>query len=512
MTTENTITPTGADIRGSARLRPPREDRRRYWFALLALCLGELMIVLDTTIVNVALPSIRADLGFSPTSLAWVMNSYMLTFGGFLLLAGRMGDVFSHRRMFLLGLVVFIAASLVCGVAGSPELLVGARAVQGLGGAAVSVISLSLIVMMFTTAAERAKAMGIIGFVIAAGGCLGVVLGGILTGALGWHWVFLVNVPLGAAVIVMCWVLVPARSGLLHARRLDVAGAVTVTTALLITVYAIMDGNDAGWNSVWTIGWLVVAAVLLGLFFRVEARAPHPLMPLALLRLRSVVAANLVSVLCAAALFAWFFLTALYLELVLGYTPVEVGLAFLPENLIMGVFSLGLSEKIVLRYGTRLPVTLGMLLVAASLVVLARAGVDGNFVADVLPSMLLLGVGMGIALNPILLAAVSEVGPAETGLASGVINTSFMMGGAVGLAGLTSLADARTRGLLAEGAGPQAALTGGYTPAFLLAAGLAMAAAGIAMALLRPPGSRAAAVSGAAPGRSGATSRRINRH
>jgi EmrB/QacA subfamily drug resistance transporter len=510
MTTENTITLTGVDIHGSARLRPSREGRRR-WLALMALCLGELMIVLDTTIINVALPSIRADLGFTPASLAWVMNSYMLTFGGFLLLAGRMGDVFGHRRMFLLGLVVFTAASLICGVAGSPGSLVGARAVQGLGGAAVSVISLSLIVTMFTTVAERAKAMGIIGFVIAAGGCLGVVLGGILTGAFGWHWVFLVNVPLGAAVIAMCWVLVPARSGSSYFRRLDVAGAVTVTVALLIIVYAIMDGNDAGWNSVWTIGRLVVAAVLLGLFFRVEARAPYPLMPLALLRLRSVVAANFVSVLCAAGLFAWFFLTALYLELVLGYSPLEVGLAFLPENLIMGVFSLGLSERIVLRCGTRLPATLGMLLVAASLVVLAHAGVGGSFLADVLPAMVLLGMGMGIALNPILLAAVSEVSPAETGLASGMVNTSFMMGGAVGLAGLASLADAHTRGLLAGGAGPQTALTGGYHPAFLLAAGLAVAAAGISM-LLRPAPSRVDdPAGGAAPGRSGVTSRRINR-
>lgn len=484
--TENTLAPTGADVDDSARFRSLRAGRRRRWLALVALCLGELMIVLDTTIVNVALPSIRTDMGFSPASLAWVMNSYMLTFGGFLLLAGRMGDVFGQRRLFLFGLVVFTGASLICGVAGSPESLVAARAVQGLGGAVVPVISLSLIVTMFTTAAERAKAMGIIGFVIAAGGCLGVVLGGILTGALGWHWVFLINLPLGAAVIGMCWVLIPGRPGRRSAGRLDVAGAVTVTLALLITVYAIMDGNDAGWDSAWTIGRLVVAVLLLALFFRIETRAQHPLLPLALLRLRSVVAANLVSVLCAAGLFAWFFLTALYLELVLGYTPVEVGLAFLPENLIMGVFSLGLSERIVLRCGKRLPVTLGMLLVAASLVVLARAGMDGSFLADVLPAMVLLGMGMGIALNPILLAAVSEVGPAETGLASGMVNTSFMMGGAVGLAGLASLADAHTRGLLAEGSGPQAALTGGYHPAFLLAAGLAVAAAGISMLLLRP--------------------------
>ncbi|MGB7795542.1 MAG: MFS transporter, partial [Pseudonocardiaceae bacterium] len=435
---------------------------RRRWLALLVLCLGDLMIVLDSTIVNVALPSIRADLGFSETSLAWVVNVYMLTFGGFLLLAGRMGDLFGHRRLFLTGLTVFTFASLACGLAGSPEFLVMARAVQGLGGAVVSVVSLSLIMTMFTKPAERAKAMGFIGFVIAGGGSIGVLLGGVLTGALDWHWIFLVNIPIGVAVTAGCLALLPASPGQRGVGQLDVAGSGTVTAALMIAVYAIMDGSQAGWLSVRTIGLLVVAVALLAAFLRIEARVPSPVMPLALFRLRSVVTANAVGVLWAAAMFAWFFLSALYLQLVLGYSPLEVGFAFLPANLIMGAFSLGLSERIVLRWGTRAPLAIGMLLVAASLALFARAPVDGNYAVDVLPGMLLLGLGMGISFNPVLLAAMSEVQPSEAGIASGMANTSFMMGGALGLAVLASLADARTTTLTAAGVGRLAALTGGY--------------------------------------------------
>lgn len=461
---------------------------RRRWLALLVLCLGSLMIVLDGTIVNVALPSIRADLGFSETSLAWVVNVYMLTFGGFLLLAGRMGDLFGHRRLFLIGLTVFTTASLACGLAGSPEFLVGARAVQGLGGAVVSVVSLSLIMTMFTEPAERAKAMGFIGFVIAGGGSLGVLLGGVLTGTLNWHWIFLVNIPIGAAVIVACLFLLPMTAAHGGAGRLDVAGSVTVTAALLIAVYAIMDGNYAGWGSVQTIGLLVIAIVLLAVFLRIETRAASPVMPLALFRLRSLATANVIGVLWAGALFAWFFLSALYLQLVLGYSALAVGLAFLPANLIMGAFSLGLSERIVLRLGVRSPLVTGMSLVAASLILYARAPVSGNYAVDVLPGMLLLGLGMGVSLNPLLLAAMSEVEPSEAGLASGVANTLFMMGGALGLAVLASLADARTEALTDAGVHRLAALTGGYHAAFVVGALFAATAAALAALLLRPGG------------------------
>ena len=248
-------------------------DSRTRWFALVVLCLGDLMIVLDTTIVNVALPSIRQDLGFTETSLAWVVNAYLLTFGGFLLLGGRLGDLFGHRRLFLLGLTLFTAASVACGLSTSQEFLVGARAIQGLGGAIVSVVALSLIMMLFTEPAERAKAMGVIGFVAAGGGSVGVLLGGVLTDVLNWHWIFLVNLPVGAAVFGLCIVLLPASRAPVATRRLDVAGAVTVTAALMLAVYAIVNGNEAGWSSVQTLGLLAVAAALLGLFIRIEARA-----------------------------------------------------------------------------------------------------------------------------------------------------------------------------------------------------------------------------------------------
>lgn len=452
--------------------------QRRRWLALLVLCLGDLMIVLDSTIVNVALPSIRADLGFTETSLAWVVNIYMLTFGGFLLLAGRIGDLFGHRRLFLAGLTVFTGASLACGLANSPGWLIVARAVQGLGGAVVSVVVLSLIMTLFTEPAERAKAMGVIGFVIAGGGSIGVLLGGVLT-AVDWHWIFLVNIPIGIAVTVLCLVLLPPTSGQDVGGRLDVAGSVTVTAALLIAVYAIMDGNHVGWVSTQTIGRLLVAAALFALFLRIETRAESPLIPLGLFRLRSVTAANLVGVLWAAAMFGWFFLSALYLQRAFGYGPLWVGLAFLPGNLIMGAFSLGVSERVVLRWGVRAVLITGMVLIAAGLLLFARAPVKGSYVLDVLPAMILLGLGVALALNPVLLAALSEVAPSEAGLASGVVNTSFMMGGAVGLATLASIADARRKGLMAAGIDRLDALTSGYHAAFFVAAGFAATAAAL---------------------------------
>ncbi len=467
-------------------------DSRARWLALIVLCLGDLMIVLDTTIVNVALPSIRQDLGFSETSLAWVVNAYLLTFGGFLLLGGRLGDLFGHRRLFLLGIALFTAASLACGLAGSQEFLVGARAIQGLGGAVVAVVALSLIMTLFTEPAERAKAMGVIGFVAAGGGSIGVLLGGVLTDVLDWHWIFLVNLPVGAVVFALCLALLPGGRGQAAAGRLDVAGAVTVTTALLLAVYAIVNGNETGWTSGRTIGLLAAAAVLLALFLGIEARARSPLVPLGLFRLRNLATANVVGVLWAGAMFAWFFLSALYLQLVLGYSPLQVGLAFLPANLIMAAFSLGLSAKLVMRFGLRVPLAIGLLLSAVGLVLFARAPVDGSFAADVLPSMILLGFGAGMAFNPVLLAAMSDVQESDAGLASGIVNTSFMMGGALGLAILASLAASRTDHQLESGDGALVALNGGYHVAFVVGAVFAVVAAVVGGALLRTDASAAA--------------------
>ncbi|WP_054438292.1 MFS transporter, partial [Achromobacter xylosoxidans] len=358
---------------------------KQRWWALMVLCLGVLMIVLDTTIVNVALPSIREDLNFTETSLVWVVNAYMLTFGGFLLLGGRLGDLLGHRRMFLAGLVLFTVASLACGLARGQGLLIAARAAQGLGGAVVSAVSLSLIMNLFTEAGERARAMGVYGFVCAGGGSLGVLLGGLLTSKLSWHWIFLVNIPIGVAVYALCLRLLPAARGAAGGGRLDVAGALTVTASLMLAVYAVVNGNEAGWTSAQSLGLLGAAALLMALFLAIEARVAEPLMPLALFRLRNVATANVVGVLWAAGMFAWFFVSALYMQLVLGYDAMQVGLAFLPANLIMAAFSLGLSAKLVMRFGIRGPLATGLLMAALGLALFARAPVDGHFAADVLP-------------------------------------------------------------------------------------------------------------------------------
>jgi EmrB/QacA subfamily drug resistance transporter len=470
-------------------------DGRKRWLALIILCLGDLMIVLDSTIVNVALPSIRADLGFSQTALAWVVNAYLLTFGGFLLLGGRLGDLFGQRRLFLVGTMLFTLASLACGLARSQALLVGARAVQGLGGAILSAVALSLIMSLFTEPGERTRAMGVFGFVAAGGGSIGVLLGGVLTNALNWHWIFLVNLPIGIGVCALSLLLLPAASAPSGAGRLDVGGAITVTAALLLAVYAIVNGNQAGWTSAQTVGLLGGAAALLALFIGIEARVRAPLIPLGLVRQRNVATANVAGVLWAAAMFAWFFLSALYLQMVLGYSPLQVGLAFLPANLIMGALSLGLSARLVMRFGIKRPLALGLLLAAGGLLLFARAPLGGHFAVDVLPSMILLGFGAGIAFNPMLLAAMSDVAPADAGLASGVVNTAFMMGGALGLAVLASLAASRTSNLLATGEARLAALNDGYHVAFLAGALFAVAAALLSAALLRS--TRAVAPGGA---------------
>jgi EmrB/QacA subfamily drug resistance transporter len=465
-------------------------DRTR-WYAFYVLCLGTLMIVLDTTIVNVALPSIRTDLGFSETSLAWVVNAYLLTFGGFLLLGGRLGDLYGQRRLFLCGIALFTLASLACGLSSSQGLLVTARAVQGLGGAVVSAVGLSLTMNLFTEAADRAKAMGLFGFVASGGGSIGVLLGGILTDALDWHWIFLVNIPIGILVVGLSLKLLPAARVRSTGRRLDAGGAVTVTVALMLAVYAIVNGNQKGWMSGQTLGMLAGAVALLAVFLAIESRVAAPLMPLRLFVLRNLATANVVGILWAGAMFAWFFISALYLQLVLGYSPLKVGLAFLAGNVVMGVCSVAVSARLVLRYGIKRPLATGLLVAAAGLLLFARAPVDGSYVLDVLPGMLLLGFGAGIAFNPVLLAAMGDVAPEESGLASGFVNTAFMMGGALGLAVLASLAASRTSSLTDAGHDPLAALVGGYHAAFLVGALFAGAAAVVGVALFREPASAA---------------------
>jgi EmrB/QacA subfamily drug resistance transporter len=485
MSTESTASEQIQEETRNAQEPTPASGPDTRWLALIVLCMGTLMIVLDTTIVNVALPSIRQDLGFSETSLAWVVNAYLLTFGGFLLLGGRLGDLFGHRRLFVGGITFFTLASLACGLSTTQGFLVGARAVQGLGGAVASAVSLSLIMTLFTEPVERAKAMGVFGFVASGGGTIGVLLGGVLTDVLNWHWIFLVNLPIGVLVVILTMRLLPQAPGTAGSGRLDVAGAVTVTTALMLAVYAIVNGNQEGWTSAQTLGLLGASLALLAVFLGIEARVRAPLMPLSMFGLRNVATANVVGVLWAAAMFAWFFLSALYLQRVLGYSPLQVGLGFLPASTIMGAFSLGLSAKLVVRFGIKTPLATGLLLAAVGLVLFVRAPVDGSYLVDVLPSMVLLGFGAGMAFNPVLLAAMSDVEPQDAGLASGLVNTSFMMGGALGLAVLASIAASRTDRLLASGDAQRQALTGGYHLAFLAGAICALAAAALGATLLR---------------------------
>jgi EmrB/QacA subfamily drug resistance transporter len=460
-------------------------DDRKRWLALIVLCLGELMIVLDTTIVGVALPSIREDLRFTEATLVWVVNAYMLTYGGFLLLGGRLGDLYGRRRLFIGGALFFTAASLVCGLASAQWLLVGARFAQGLGGALVSSIALSLIMNLFQEPAERARAMGIYGFVCAAGGSIGVLVGGLLTSGLNWHWIFLVNLPIGVAICAFCIALLPDDRPKAAGQRLDVAGAVIITLSLMLAIYGIVNGNESGWTSPRTLGFIGGGAALFAVFILIEARTQAPLMPLGLFRFRNLSAASVIGALWSAGMFAWFFVSALYMQLVLGYSAMQVGLAFLPANLIMAAFSLGLSAKMVMRFGNRLPLAVGLALTAAGLALFAFSPVDGSFLLHVLPAMTILGFGCGMALNPILLVAMGEVDPADSGVASGVVNTAFMMGGSLGLAVLASLSAARTDALLAAGETMQHAFTGGYQLAFVFGAVFTGVAALLSAVLLR---------------------------
>jgi EmrB/QacA subfamily drug resistance transporter len=407
----------------------------------------------------------------------------MLTFGGFLLLGGRLGDLYGHRRVFLTGIGVFTLASIACGLSTTQAMLISSRAVQGIGGALASAVGLSLVVTLFTEPLERAKAMGVSGFVASGGGALGVLLGGVLTDVLNWHWIFLVNVPIGITVCALVVRLLPGGRLTAGSRRLDVAGAILITASLLLAVEAVVDGNQAGWTSLRTLGLLVASVALFASFIVVENRAAVPLMRLSLLRSRMLATANVVGVLWAGAMFAWFFLSALYLQLVLGYDALHVGLAFLPGNIVMAVCSVSISARLVVRFGNRGPMVAGLSMATLGLLLLARAPLHGHFAVDVLPSMVLLGIGAGIAFNPVLMAAMGDVAPEDSGLASGLVNTSFMMGGALGLAGLASLAAAQTAGHATVDA---AALLDGYHASFLAGAALAAIAAAVGYRGLRP--------------------------
>jgi EmrB/QacA subfamily drug resistance transporter len=460
-------------------------DTRNRWAALVVLCVGMLMIVLDATVVNVALPSIKGDLGFSQSSLAWVVNAYLIAFGGLLLLAGRLGDLVGQRRVFLSGLAVFTAASLTCALAQSQGMLIAARFVQGAGGAIASAVILGMIVTMFPEPREQAKAIGIYAFVASAGASIGLLAGGILTEAINWHWIFFVNVPIGVATAILAVRLVEDRDGIGLGEGADVPGAVLLTGGLMIGVYSLLQVTDSGWGSTRTLALGAVSIALLTAFVTRQARIATPLMPLRLFRSRNVTGANLVMGLLVVGFFGMFFLGALYMQGILGYTPLQVGLAFLPSCLVMGGLSLGLAERLIMGIGPRASLIAGLSAAAAGLVLWARTPVDGDFVTDILSVMLLLGTGAGLAFPSLMTLAMSGATPSDAGLASGLVNTTTQVGGAIGLAVLATLATERTQGLVGDGESQVAALNSGYHMAYLIGAILVVAAIIVAVFVLR---------------------------
>ncbi len=463
-------------------------DARR-WLALYVLCGGMLMIVLDATIVNVALPSIQDDLGFSQSGLAWVVNAYLIAFGGLLLLAGRLGDLIGQRRVFLGGLAVFTIASLICATAQSQGMLIGARFVQGAGGAIASAVILGMIVTMFPEPREQAKAIGVYGFVASGGASIGLLAGGVLTEAINWHWIFFVNLPVGVAVTLLALRLVDHTEGIGLKRGADVPGALLLTAGLMLGVYSLLEAGEQGWGSTQTLGLGGVSLALLAAFVARQARIENPLMPLRLFKSRNVSAANVIMGLLVVGFFGMFFLGALYLQGILGYSALEVGLAFLPSCIVMGTLSLGYAEKLIMGIGPKATLVTGLSFAAVGLVLFSRAPVDATYWVDVAPVQLLLGAGAGLSFPALMTLAMSGATPSDAGLASGLVNTTVQVGGAVGLAVLATLATSRTEGLRADGESVAAALNGGYHLAYLVGAGLTVVAIVVAVVVLRSPAS-----------------------
>jgi EmrB/QacA subfamily drug resistance transporter len=464
----------------------PRDGERSRWVALVVLCIGMLMIVLDATVVNVALPSIQGDLGFSQSSLAWVVNAYLIAFGGLLLLAGRLGDLIGRRHIFMVGLAVFVGASLLCGLAQSQEVLVGARFLQGVGGAMTSAVILGMIVTMFPEPREQAKAIGVYSFVASAGGSIGLLMGGVLTEAINWHWIFFVNLPIGIATAVLAARLIESDEGIGLGRGADVVGAVLIVSSLMLGVYTIVEASGYGWGSSHTLGFGAAALALLVAFVAREARTPNPLIPLRIFRSPNTSGANVIQALMVAGMFGMFFLGALYLQRVLGFDALEVGLAFLPVTVIIGTLSLGFSARLNMRFGARATLVPGLTLIAAGLLLFSQAPVDGSYLTDVLPVMVLLGTGAGLSFPSLMTLAMSGATRDDSGLASGLVNTTLQVGGALGLAVLATLSTTRTDSLAAGGDSAASALTGGFHLAFMIGAVLVAAAIGVALTVLRP--------------------------
>jgi EmrB/QacA subfamily drug resistance transporter len=472
---------------GSA-MRPAVPAGRSRWIALVVLCTGMLMIVLDVTIVNVALPSIQAQLRFSQAGLAWVVNAYLIAFGGLLLLAGRLGDLAGRRNVFLAGLGVFTMASLLCGLAQGQWMLIGARFLQGIGGAFTSAVILSMIVTLFPEPREMAKAIGVYAFVASAGGAVGLLAGGILTQAISWHWIFFVNLPIGVATAVLTVLVIPRDQGTGLRAGADVPGALLITSAMMLAVFTIVKpAAEDGWTAGPTLAFGGASIALLSGFILRQQTARNPLMPLRVLATRNLAGANLIQLLSVAGMFGMFFLGSLYLRLVLGYSPLRIGLAFLPVTIVMGTLSVRYTERISARFGARAVLIAGLGLIAAALVLFAQAPAGGGYVSHILPVTIMMGAGAGLAFPALMTVAMSGATPADAGLASGLVNTTAQVGGALGLAVLATVSAGRTSTLAARGQNSSAALIGGYHLAFWIAAGLVAAAIAIAAATLRTP-------------------------
>jgi EmrB/QacA subfamily drug resistance transporter len=466
------------------------EFQEKRWLALVLLSAAQFVVVLDASIVNVALPTIGKALDFSQENLSWIVNAYVLTFGGFLLLGGRTADLLGRRRVFMAGLMLVAVASLAAGFAATEGQLIAARAAQGLGAAIISPAALSIVTTIFSDGAERNKALGVWGAVAGSGGAAGVLLGGILTDGLGWEWVLWVNVPVSLIAFALTPRLIAESRASGEARAFDVAGAVTVTAALSILVYAVVDAERSGWGSSKTIGLLGLAAVLLAAFVAIELRARKPLVPFSIFRIRTLTGANIVGLLVGASLFSMFYFISLYMQQVLGYSAIHAGLSYLPLALTI-MASAGIASGLVTKFGYKPILAAGLLFIVAGLGWFSQVSVGGGFTTDILGPSLLAAVGLGFSFVTTTIAAVSGVKEEESGLASGLINTSQQIGGALGLAVLSSIATSRTGDVLAGGSGLKEALTDGFQAAFLGGAGIALVGFVLTLVLIKGSDSRA---------------------
>jgi EmrB/QacA subfamily drug resistance transporter len=485
------------------RSTPQHGPGTRRWLGLAALCAAFFMVILDVAIVNVALPTIQLDLDFSPQDLQWVVSAYALAFGGLLLLGGRAADLLGRRRVFIAGIALFALASLLAGLAWSDVALIIARAVQGVGAAMMTPAALSILMTTFREGAERNTALGIWGATGASGGTIGVLLGGILTDTIGWEWIFFLNVPIGLAVIAGAPFLLDESRGHVEGRRFDLVGALTVTAAVATLVYALVEADEAGWASAQTLGLVSLSAALLGAFVVVERRSAAPIMPFSIFRIRAVTGANVAGLALGGAMFGMIFVLTLYMQQVLAYSPIATGLAWLAMALTALVASIA-GSVLVTRVGARIPLSAGLLVTAASLVLLARIPEDGDYARDLLPGLLLMGLGLGTAFVAMSIGALEGVAERDSGLASGLSNTTQQVGGALGVAVLSTLAVTRTEDLTASGTPLPAALTEGFQVALLAGAGFALAGALAAAVLIRrpsrtPEGAEPATLPGATP-------------